>query len=441
MIQCQHCNTPMEDGATFCGNCGNQVAPLQAPGATVLTALDQGPARGNWSMPAPPTSRYGPPSGPGSDTPTQYAQNFAPPTEVMRQERTPQTSPSFPSRRIPFGRNRNVLLAALILLVVIVAGTLAALFVFKGSSSTIRQVTFVDGSSHGSGHTDALNIVLNNLDAPPSGSHYDAWLINSKNEQIVALGTLQANGSNFSLNFPGNGKNLLGLGDKLSVTQEQGSVDVPTGKLIFSGTFPPNAFIHIRHLLFSFPITPNKVGLLTGLQGQTQQLDNLAKQLQQNGDNQTIVQCASQGIVDIIEGSHGAHYKQLHSSCASNNITTSGDGFGLLGQNGYISLTAQHAALAANQSDTTALIRSHANEVQIATTNIKGWATTIEQDALSLLHNPTDVNKVSEIVTLSNNAYQGVDTNNDGKVDPVKGEAGAVTGYMSGQLMATLPLV
>ena len=32
---CPRCNRPLEDDATFCGFCGNQIVPLQARGATI----------------------------------------------------------------------------------------------------------------------------------------------------------------------------------------------------------------------------------------------------------------------------------------------------------------------------------------------------------------------------------------------------------------------
>ena len=65
----------------------------------------------------------------------------------------------------------------------------------------------------------------------------------------------------------------------------------------------------------------------------------------------------------------------------------------------------------------------------------------IEQDALQLLKNPGDQTKMQEIVTLADDAYHGVDVNGDGQIDPVAGEAGALTAYLQGQLMATLSLV
>ncbi len=86
-------------------------------------------------------------------------------------------------------------------------------------------------------------------------------------------------------------------------------------------------------------------------------------------------------------------------------------------------------------------MRLHAGLMSIAISNIKGWVTTIEQDALQLLKNPTDSPKIQEIATLADDAYHGVDANGDGQIDPVAGEAGALTAYLQGQLMATLSLV
>jgi hypothetical protein len=44
------------------------------------------------------------------------------------------------------------------------------------------------------------------------------------------------------------------------------------------------------------------------------------------------------------------------------------------------------------------------------------------------------------MVTFADDAYHGVDVNGDGRIDPVTREAGALTAYLQGQLMATLSL-
>ena len=78
--------------------------------------------------------------------------------------------------------------------------------------------------------------------------------------------------------------------------------------------------------------------------------------------------------------------------------------------------------------------------MDIALTNITGWVTTIEQDVLNLRAHPTDLTAIQKITTLADEAYHGVDANGDGQIDAVVGEAGALTAYQQGQLMATLTL-
>jgi hypothetical protein len=106
----------------------------------------------------------------------------------------------------------------------------------------------------------------------------------------------------------------------------------------------------------------------------------------------------------------------------------------------YLAGATEHATLAISQPDATNTMRLHAGLMAIALSNIKAWVTTIEQDALYLLKNPADLAKVQEMVTFADDAYHGVDVNGDGQIDPVTGEAGALTAYLQGQLMATLSL-
>jgi hypothetical protein len=179
-----------------------------------------------------------------------------------------------------------------------------------------------------------------------------------------------------------------------------------------------------------------------GLLDQAQQLSAQALILKNasDGRNTVAIQCAAQSIIDIAEGSQGAAPTPLPSACAPLNITQTGDGFGLLGTNGYISTAAAHASLAATQSDSTNNIRIHAGHVRIAMDDLRQWVGTVDSDAHSLLVDPNNPTRVQEIVTLSDHALNGVDLNNDEHVDPVPGEAGAITAYIHGQLMALLPL-
>ncbi len=400
----------------------------QVPGASRLEVVDRAASQQPSSLETP----LPPPAAPGA-----RGQSSPPgPLAWMRSQR---------------GYARLAVPIALLILLLVASGTIASTFFLNNHQAApgpTGQITFFDSRNGPPGHTDAFNLVVRGLSAPPAGYQYDAWLINDQSEQIVKLGALLAQGQTFSLNQAGESKggqaesNLLALGDKLEITLEQGQPFLPEGKAVLIGTFPPLAFSHIGHLLVSFPDSPRKIGVLVGLRDQTQLLSIQADVLQSAAASRKtdVIQCATQSIIDIIEGLGSPHYRPLTQTCAHNNITATGDGFGLLGK-GYIVAVGDHAHLAAIQPDATANIRLHARLVAIAASTIERWVTTVDDDALALLQHPTDLTKVPEIVMLAGYAYHGNDVNGNGQVDPVAGEAGAVTAYLQGQMMATLPLV
>lgn len=302
-------------------------------------------------------------------------------------------------------------------------------------------VSFVDAPG-GSGHTDAVKLAISGLLAPPSGDQYTAWLVNSSSKQTFKLGTLTSQGQTYSLNYSGNGTNLIAEGDTIEITLEHGAVSAPTGKTLLSAAFPPQAYTYIRHLLASYSATPQQIGLLVGLYEQAQALNSAARQLPTLAaqHNTQAVQCAAQNLLDIIEGKTGAHYQPLASVCASLAISSMGDGFGLLGNNGYVALSQSQVSLAANTSDATINIKVHERHVSYALQDMHDWLTTLDADALRLLNNPGATTGIPDIVTLANHDLYGVDLNHDGSIDYVPGEAGATIAYIHGQYMAALVL-
>jgi hypothetical protein len=230
----------------------------------------------------------------------------------------------------------------------------------------------------------------------------------------------------------------------LEVTLEQGHPSVPVGKVMLQALFPHNPTIHIRHLLFSFDSTPGAIGFMVGVLLQTQVLDLRAQALQKAAaahDTQ-MTQCEAQAMVNILEGAQGRNYRALGKQCPTNESV--GDGYGVLPGpkegSGYLSGALEHTSLVTSQPEATSDTRAHAPLAVTALNNVKTWLQIIEQDAVALAKTPADTSKVAEMVTLAAYAYRGVDANHDGKIDPIQGEAGALSAYQQAQLMATLQM-
>lgn len=467
-MQCPRCSTPLEEEAVFCGHCGALLKPrLGTEFATVNDLPDEG---------APTVVTKPDSSSPSIARPQSYDQQNSQSTIYVDRDPfsgkpngqheqgaqsnniAPVQHPSTPPIQSPVqseGR-RGKLFFFVLLAVIIVGGAIASaiFYVSQGptplpSTTVTGQVSFFDNQNSVAGNTDALKITVSGLSNPASGYQYNAWLLDTENEQILPLGTLSKSGKSFVLIYSQTRKNLLGQGNQIEITQEQqGQPGEPSGKPLLSTTFPPLAFIHIRHLLTKFPSTPGQVGLLVGLLNEMQKLNAQAAILQNNLGNDAgqVRQCIVQSIIDIIEGKNGADYSALSSWCAGQNIMEMGDGFGILdpgnapNDHGYLATAAQHAALAANQSDATDLIRNQARKVEISTDNIKALVREIKGDAIKLLSNPSDTSQIAEIVSRSDRAYHGFDQNGNGIIQPIMGEAGAITAYTQGQLMTTLTL-
>jgi hypothetical protein len=302
-------------------------------------------------------------------------------------------------------------------------------------------VSFIDQPG-GTGHSDAVKMAINGMLTPPGSSWYVAWLVNTTTKQAIALGRLSLQGQNYVLDYPGNNTNLLGEGNEIEITLEHSLASAPSGTVLLSASFPVQAFVYVRHLLVSFSGTPDDTGLLVGLYGQAQMLNAVAQRLPGYAaqHNTVAIQCLAQGMLDIIEGKTGAHYRPLPATCAALHLTNAGDGYGLLSKNGYITQADAQLTLATAQPDATDDILVHRRHVGYALTDMTGWLTTLDQDTLNLFNNPQATSAIPAIVTLANHDLYGVDLNHEGSIDYVPGEAGATIAYVHGQYMAGMIL-
>lgn len=457
-MQCPRCHNSVEDGAAFCGNCGLQMAPLYAQGAT---------AAGDGTVIIPDRAL--------PNNPNTYPQNYktvatpqayyTPTVSATPEQRNATPAPSFaPTPPPPRERhdNRRVIIMAgilvLLAVVVVTAGVLASLSRKSGTSpkTTATATTTNTGAANPSaglvtfsdtangGLTQSLTISATNLKSLPSGSQYYGWLLDNANEKIKALGPLKPQNGAFTLTATNGHTNFLSQGNLIEITQETGNnPTAPSGNtIILKGQFPPIAFLHIGHLLSSFDTTPRNTALLVGVRDQAEKLNTAAILLKNaaNNRNTFVEQCAAQSIIDIAEGNHSQAFQQLSAACALQNVTEIGDGFGLLGNNGYIKTAKNHAGFAANGGDATQNIKSHAGHIEVIMDNVMGWTTTAAQDAQFLLTHPGDTGKIQELVQSTNRAYNGFSPNGEDQPQPISGQGGAIQGYLHGQLMATLTL-
>jgi hypothetical protein len=124
-------------------------------------------------------------------------------------------------------------------------------------------------------------------------------------------------------------------------------------------------------------------------------------------------------------------------------IDISGDGYGSLPQGeehlGYIQESALYAQRTADAPDSTTSIRSYNENVQICLQNVEGWTNEILDLALQLNDmpfGPEMETTVSQLSTLGVQLIDGMDANQNGRIDPTAGECGATMAYDNAYYMA-----
>jgi serine/threonine protein kinase len=304
---------------------------------------------------------------------------------------------------------------------------------------------------------DKIFISLTNAEPPPAGTHYEVWLLGNGGEVKQNIGKVefdQSGQGQLSFIYPIDSEetNILAMFDQVDVTREADNDPKPDepGEVLCSSMFPPQAFVHLRHLLVSFENTPNQEALVQGLWTTADQIDTSAYELQQayQGGDEALVNKKAEEIINQIVGSENPDlYKDWD---GDETIDNPSDSYGLLenggeeNAQGYIPNTISHAQFAMQAPDTTQNIITQGEHVIIAAQNMEARARELldkTQQLNDTLFGPGMESLVSEIRALANDMLVGVDKNGDGIIDAVEGEGGADTVYESSYRMTDMPLL
>lgn len=301
---------------------------------------------------------------------------------------------------------------------------------------------------------DKVSITLSGLPKPKAGNHYEAWYLAESGEIRRNIGSipLDANGVGQLAFTDPDQNNILKSFDQLEITLESDNDPNPnesSGEVVASSIFPPQALVHIRHLLVSFHGAPKEEALIQGLWYATDETDNSVIALNEafKNNDEKLFRLKNEEIINQLVGS--ANAEQYRDWNEDGKISDPGDGFGLLGNGpdnalGYIPTTISHAQFAAEALDATENIQIHGANVIICIENMHGWSKQLLEKALKLQELPFGSEMkplVEDMLSLSDQALFGVDTNGNGLIEPIIGEGGGDTAYEQTYSMAEMPLL
>ncbi|MEP7135101.1 MAG: protein kinase [Chloroflexota bacterium] len=302
----------------------------------------------------------------------------------------------------------------------------------------------------GTGPANQVTLTTSGMALPPEGRQYQAWLIEDNGEQRISIGIL-----NFDQEQKGTltyvdsqGRNLIGIYNTLEITTEPNPDNSPnpSSAVAFSVTLPNSGFMHVRHLLFTFDGTPNKIGFIEGLDTDTKSLNDSANNMLNAflSANDTETRLQAEIMLNTIVGIQSPDHKDWN---GDGNIDDKSDGYGLLlnGNNlGYIQGAFTHANLSITSADATENMLIHGEHVKIATTNLGEWTPQLRDLLIAISKAPkksADLEgMIRQAVALSSQIRNGIDINGNENIEPIPGEGGALTAIQHAYYMADISI-
>lgn len=316
----------------------------------------------------------------------------------------------------------------------------------------VGRMRFSDFSSP----NDRISFSMPNLPSPEANTHYEAWLLNEDGTTLHDVGTItrDASGTGQLVFTDNNGDNLLKF-NQVQITKEQDGVVItkPTGKVVYSSVFPPKTLVYLRNVEVSYDKTPNNLALMQGLYYYSGSYINTPI----NGDSvndpqfvgivkayknqdEATLRKAIEMVINQIVGESSDQYKDYDGDGTKD--TYSSDGYGSLPNGdhaGYLQETAVNVKAAADAPDSTQNIRDQSAAIQVCIQNMQGWTDQILPLALKLndmTFGPEMKPTIDQLSKLGDALLNGIDTNNNGQIEPVQGECGAAKAYELGWFMS-----
>jgi hypothetical protein len=241
--------------------------------------------------------------------------------------------------------------------------------------------------------------------------------------------------------------NLVSLYDTVEVSIEsiQDKDAKSSGIVAYSFTLPAEGLTHLRYLLSSYPNTPDQTALIQGLFTDIGTIRDLAIEMQKAADkgDEVGLTLNAEAINNVVVGNQSPSHKDLNND---SQVEDPSDGFGLLlnGRNqGYLEAVYAEVDATVKSAGASQPMIDYGNGSMISVQNLAQWTPELQNLITSILaaqSGPDRKNLVADAVALANKMLNGIDIDEDGKIDPKPGEGGAQVAYDQVYHMADMPL-
>ena len=300
----------------------------------------------------------------------------------------------------------------------------------------------------GSAIMDQASLVAQAMPAAPAGSHYEVWLVNGAERLSLGILSVDGSGRGTLIFDQPQDENLLASYHAVEITIKPNAASDPNGfeRVAYSYTLPADGLVYLRGLMVSYPTTPKQIALIQGLATNAKLIEQAVNEMQgayQNGDEAGTTEKA-ESVMSLLAGGQSQDHKDWN---ADGQVADAGDGYGLLlnGDNlGYIQAVYSNADYAVNSLGASRNMVVYGENVKICAENLARWAPELRERILTILNaaSLSDMDQaVRDSVTLTAQMLNGIDLDENGKIESVSGECGSLTAYENAYHMADMPLL
>jgi serine/threonine-protein kinase len=284
---------------------------------------------------------------------------------------------------------------------------------------------------------DTVNIELTGIDTPPTGKHYEGWLV-SDSGSTLSIGAFAPDGNGnveYSYTDP-EGRNLAAVysGFRASLEPDFGDTPEISQEIVLEGALDSAVIPLVREVIQRSSEVPLR-SLIEGLETEVALgVDHLGfAHSGLAGGNLAGGLNHVEHVINILTGANDERFGDKNGDGQSQNP---GDGFGVLG---YLGALQAKAAAAAQADPTSAELALHAEFLQALVQN----ATQRADGIVQLLERCFAQDSAASALTLAEQALAlygelqtGLDTNGNQVVEPIPGEGGISllvqhTGYLA----------
>ena len=317
-----------------------------------------------------------------------------------------------------------------------------AAFISLGPTGVLR---FRDSSTL----LDQAALIAQAMPAPPPGSRYEVWLVNGTERLSLGILSVDAEGKGNLVFDDPQKRNLLTdyTGVEVTITSGEEADANGSDRVAYAYTLPEAGLGYLRGLLVSFPTAPREVGLIHGLAQTTKELQRAAQELlhAQESNDEAGIRENAESMLNIVVGDQNP---DLHKDWnGDGRVANPGDGYGLLlngNHLGYIQVVYSHVDYAVNAAGASRNMVVNGENVKMCAQNLAGWAPELRDQLLAILNAAAPAEMDTEIrraAELADQLLNGIDLNEDARVEPVLGECGALVTYEATYHMADMPLL